>query len=303
MSAYDWSSGIKITFDKKIATDVEVVSGTEAVLNMSGTVSSSAYYSVYGPANAVDGNLETTLYFRNTVGWAKMSYAQPIAMEKFRIYRGAANRPRAFTIDGSENDVDWVTVASGECPNSTGWTEVTFEPATYQYWRVNITTKWSSHVYVYEIQFYESTPTYDSTGWAVSGYEYDKIPNGELVPANYAIKLTKTDSDYAIVIWLKLANRMKYPMGDITVTFTGTLNGLGNTVVAPFVLSFSPSSISPVFNPNHVPCLEVMDVSGQATLMQIYYEDYQSEEFDIMIEVADVSLASAMLTHIDDIET
>ena len=53
-----------------------------------------------------------------------------------------------------------------------------------------------------------------------------------------------------IQINLTDAGRLKYPQGDTTLNFTGSIIGILGSSVDPFIQSFTPVNIIPIFNPN-----------------------------------------------------
>jgi hypothetical protein len=93
--------------------------------------------------------------------------------------------------------------------------------------------------------------TPEATGWLIQSYQPSMSPGGPLVLTTHTIKrMYKSEDNLSVTILITLATRMRYPIGEVTVTFTGTLIGPYNSPVAPFVRTFTPTGIAPVFNPH-----------------------------------------------------
>lgn len=143
------------------------------------------------------------------------------------------------------------------------------------------------------------------SGWTVQALEPNMSPEGTLSLKTYTIsKITKADDDFAVIIWLSFPDhRLKYPVGDITVKFTGTLLGPAGSLVDPFELSFTPTQPAKIFNPHAPEYVEVADLEVvTSNLFAISYAQAQDDQ-DAYTTVIDVEIITATLTHIDDIET
>lgn len=303
MSIFDWTTGIKILFDRPIITEVEAAIGTEEVRSY-GTVIVSGSNASYPANNAFDKSTGT--YWRSsstTAGqWIGFDYGSAKTISKMRVNMSySSGRINAYKIQGSDNNSDWTDIASGNFANSSSWQEVTFDSATFRYFRLYAASKYSSYYTVSELEFYSTRSTYNVAGWTVSANEPDMSPNGTVTSKNYTIRrLTRAESNYAVVIWLELTDRMKHPQGDVTVNFSGTLQGPGGAFVAPFSLSFTPQNLTPFFNPNEEVATEITSVLADVELTRIYrssnpyYEELTSELTGAGISV--------VRTHIDDLE-
>ena len=124
MSVFEYSSCIKIDFDKAILTDVSaIVPSAEQRLNdfipaVSGT------YSSYSIDRAFDGS--TSTYWRAssaTAGqWIGFSTAKKTTLSKIRVYFGySSGRPNAYVVRGSDDNATWTDVTSGNFVNSSVW--------------------------------------------------------------------------------------------------------------------------------------------------------------------------------------
>lgn len=105
------------------------------------------------------------------------------------------------------------------------------------------------------------------------------------------LRLTLTDS-----------GRMRYPQGDVTVQFTGSLVGIGNSFVAPFTEAFTPTNIIPVFNPNsNEEAAKFTDVAVSITRTKINYVTHTQQE-EVAAKFTNVSI-SVTRTHVSEIVT
>ena len=107
-------------------------------------------------------------------------------------------------------------------------------------------SKYSSYYTCSEIEFYSK----QYVGWNVYGSQYNTEPSGELLNEPYQIvKITKSAGQLILVFVATRTGRMKHP-ATVTVDFSGSLMGLGGSSVEPFIETFTPVNITPIFNPN-----------------------------------------------------
>ena len=304
MAAFEYGAAIKITFDLPIITELPVVIGVEDFAPRHGpgaALLASGSDINYPLALAFDGSVST--YWRaasiNAGQWIGKNFGRAVTLTKVGVRMDyASGRINAYKIQGSTDGTIWVDVAAGNFLNASGMQYVTFTAATYQYWRVRGESKFSTYYSVTELTFYGTRIAYDVTGWSATGYEPSRSPEGSLIPTTYVIrKITKTDDDYAVILWLDLRGRLKHPQGLVTIAFNGSLAGPGNAMVAPFTLTFTPANIAPVFNPNG-PERIGLDVTFTAELKQVFYEYYQNGAENISLAAA----VTATLIHINDLE-
>lgn len=100
-------------------------------------------------------------------GWLKYDFEQlfagnaPIARSaKIRAGSAASNRcPRAFKIQGSNNDSDWTDLYSGEYPQDQAFQAINFTAsASFRYYRMIWTTNWGgSYVIIDNFHLYSKT--------------------------------------------------------------------------------------------------------------------------------------------------
>ena len=198
---------------------------------------------------------------------------------RFRFYNGASYRPRAFRLEGSHDGSEFTEVTSGEQPNSTGWQEYTFENTeNYKFYRLNITSRWSSRIYVYEFEFYWLAPTLQpSEAFTVTSQRERYIGSGIYDTQTHSVYTTEyhptLDSKH-IVLNIPDYPTFKNAVGNVKVEYNhlvGTLYGNGG-VVESFTHEFLPQDLEPVPNPHYI---EDSHITVGATitkeLKQIYH--------------------------------
>lgn len=262
MSIYDYSACIKLTFDRPIIEDPEVITGTEETKeNVADDMISvkSTYSGSYPKKNAIDG-LTTTKYCsgNNSENYYQVDFIYPRNLYKIRFHQTSGDwNFTAFTLQGSNDGISFSDVTTGTTDASTGWHEYQFTPAIYRYWRLKFTQPASYYIVLNEIEYYSTRTKYKTDGWEVTALEPQMVPLGPSVEKVYKIrKITKSEDGFSVFIWLDLPGRIKYPLGDITVRFTGTLIGPGGANVEPFVTTFSPTLPTKIFNPSGVESLK-----------------------------------------------
>jgi len=143
------------------------------------------------------------------------------------------------------------------------------------------------------------TPSPSVAGWSVKSYQPTMSPGGALVETTHTIdRITKSEDEKTLYLWLDLDDRLLYPVGNVTVNFFGSLWGSDMGPVAPFSWPFAPLNIDPIFNPHDPEYIEITDYTLIGTLYAISRESYQSQWERITI--VDVTLTKT-LTHVDDL--
>ncbi len=304
MSIFNWAVGIKITFDRPIITPIEETTGFEEIKTYSGLIIKSNEHSTNKAIMAFDRSNATYWQASSTSSgqWLGLNFEAPKIISKIRVYMGySSGRINGYIIQGSNDGSSWEDIINGNFTNASSWQEITFDAVTYQYFRLYCVSKFSSYYTISEIEFYEKRPSYNTTGWEVLGQEPNMSPNGVVSEKSYSIrKIERVDDNYAIIIWLELSSRLAHPQNNVTVNFTGTLQGPGGSFVAPFSLSFVPSNLSVFFNPNNVESFYISSITIPIIRTRVYYVAHdQIGESGFEIVGATVSITR---THIDDLE-
>ena len=309
MALLDYSGAIKITFDRPIINDPTVVLSTEAYKPIGNpylgkSPISSSSYSGYTPATAFNGSTgDLWCAASGAVGnWIGLNFNTPTTIDKIRLYVGNSTYTvNGYEIQGSDDGSAWTTVATGNFSNAIGWNEATFEPTSYQYWRLITTSMYNTgRWYVYELEFCETRNVYDVSGWTVTSQEYRHVPGAELLAKTHTVrKVTRSADMLSVTLWLDMYSRMKAPAGLVTVAYDktlGNLKGMGNLQVESFTLTFTPANITPVNNALVTEFIELTPIANPVHT-HIYYTNSQGEE-----HITLTPSVTATLIHIDDLE-
>lgn len=303
MSAFDWTSGIKIDFDAEIKSTVEIASGSETKTHRPHVITASSSYQSQVPQLAIDGDNSTYWRSNNSLPvWLACDFGKTVSINTFRIVKMASQRPRGYTIQGSEDNLSWADLKTGEMTNATGEEVIEFEAASHRYWRLYVTSLWSSRCHIGELEFFGDIPVYSLNGFTVSGMQYATSPQGVAELNDFRIrKITKSLDEKSIYVWLWLDDRLKYPVDQINVSYdksVGNLSGAQSAQVDSFSLTFAPTNLTPFFNPHNAENIDVT-ITHKNELIHIFYEFYQAAE-DGNISVA-VTHANKII-HVDDLE-
>ena len=133
--------------------------------------------------------------------------------------------------------------------------------------------------------------------WQITGAEYTTEPMGEAIDKEYTIdKITKSEDNKSLYIWLDLGNRMKYPRS-VTVNFSGSLSGPGGAQVEPFIETFTPVGITPIFNPNAPDHLTITPNFALA-VKEVVYSSAKLDEPADQICIYPANFTSILVTHV-----
>lgn len=292
VGSYPYACGIKIDFDDEILStinaDVVEYIGAGTLLNLPTgigtdyTVVASSYWNAsYAPAKAFDGNLNTRWHSAGTASgeWLGITFPTAKAVASIAVSVPGANRPRGYKVQASNDGTTWIDKATGELLNETSDQTVLVAGVTaYTQWRLYFTSCWSTHYSIAELKFYAGEPLYHANGFSISSNEYCTSPEGAATAGTYKIKrVTKSEDNLSVIVWLWIPDRLKYPAGDITVAYSkasGSLAGLGGSQVGSFSLTFTPTNITLVFNPSPAEKLSAT-LTQDYDLIQIFYSFYQ----------------------------
>lgn len=140
------------------------------------------------------------------------------------------------------------------------------------------------------------------SGFVVTAQEPNMSPIGTLSLKTYGVSSITADPGNAMIIHVNLTaiGRLKYPIGDVTIAFTGSLGGPGGAMVDPFTQGFTPTLTTLVFNPNDPEYITFSAAMLTAAVSTVTYGQRQLLEPDYTTLSAIVIL-TAVLTHIDDL--
>lgn len=303
MNVFDWTSGIKIEFDKEIKSTVEIASGSETKIYRPPVITASSSYSSQVPQLAIDGNDSTYWRSNNSLPvWLASDFGKIVSIDTLRVVKMASYRPRGYTLQVSEDGSSWADLKSGEMTNVTGEEIIEFEAASYRYWRLYITSLWSSRCHIGEITFFGDVTVYSSNGFTVTGMQYATSPQGVAELNDFRVrKITKSPDEKSIYVWLWLDDRLKYPVDQVTVAYDkslGNLAGAQSAQVESFSLTFAPTNLTPFFDPHNAENIDAI-ITHENELIHIFYEFYQADE-DGNISV-DITSANEII-NVNDLE-
>lgn len=303
MSVLDWTSGIKIDFDKEIKSTVEIASGSETKIYRPHVITASSSYRDQGPELAIDGNDATYWRSNNSVPvWLACDFGRIVSTNTLRVVKMSIYRPRGYTLQVSEDGLTWTDLKSGEMTNVTGEEIIEFEAASHRYWRLYVTSLWSSHCHIGELAFFGDIPVYSSNGFTVKGMQYATSPQGVAELNDFRVrKITKSLDEKSIYVWLWLEDRLKYPVDQINVAYdksVGNLVGAQSAQVDSFSLTFAPTNLTPFFNPHNAENIDVT-MTHENELIHIFYEFYRADEDgNISVEIVHAN----KIIHVNDLE-
>jgi uncharacterized protein YjdB len=318
MSSFVKADGAKITikFDKPLIGDVTGLSPPLAIdtnIRVSHRVlpkyfghsytASNTYLTTNVPSRAFDDSISTFWETRATgTQWIQCELREAQVVKKFRLYSGASNRIRAYNLQASNDTVTWTELWTGENANATAWNEYTFTNTTaYKYYRWEITSRWSTNIYIYELELYADIPVGQERAFTVSGQEVFNV-NDELVSGDYKVKSVEVHPtiENAILLNMYELTRFNNVVGNLTVNYNeglGTLQGNGGIVLG-FSQEFAPTDLITKPNQNPLENIEIANVTGTGLLQEVtYLQGYAGEE---NIEIVDVT-ATGTLINVEDL--
>lgn len=210
---------IIIEFDRNLAGDVEYVepvqyeaAETPLILDKTKAFGSSAYSESYSYDLAFDGNINS--YWR-TASSAMPQYigidiGNPKAIRRIDVYV-TGNYPKDITIQASNDNVTYVDICNTTFITTiSGWQSINiFSLEKYQYWKVNITSIYSSTLMICEISLFEAVKKVNAKAFTVKSKEYDYVPGGTLQDKTYKVKSVQR---------LKFKTKINFESAELTNT-------------------------------------------------------------------------------------
>jgi hypothetical protein len=191
-----------------------------------GTATASSQYSSYAPTRAFDGSTSSYWYTRTTGDqWIQIELAEPTWIHGFRWYIGSSYRPNGFDFQGSNDGEIWEGILTSNSPNATGWHEFpTDSPKQYKYYRWTVTSRYSSYLYIYEIELLGAVG--NEGAFTITGKEYQYV-NGPLIDRNYQVEKVER---YGIVPIWRLGDSVALDtLGEVEIIDTNAIQIVSDT--------------------------------------------------------------------------
>lgn len=249
---------------------------------------SSQYSSSYAPTRAFDGNVTGSYWYTRTSGdqWVKIELAESTWVYGFRWYVDSY-RPNGFNFQGSNDGAIWEDILTNNSPNETGWHEFLADsPKQHKYYRWTITSRYSSYLYVYEIELLSATG--NDGALTITGEEYQYV-NGPLILKEYKAISVERHPDYSddkhLLVTLHPQSRFNNVEGPLTIQYDqshGSLRGRGGPVEG-FTEIFTPTDLVPKPNPGVAESVEVSAEANVNFTKVTYNQRYSDEQITVSV--------------------
>ena len=187
---------------------------------------------------------------------------------------GSSHRPKDFKVQGSNDGVNWTDLFTGTSEDTQGWKEYYWQYAdAYLYHRWTVTTRYSSYLYLYEIEAF----VHDEKAIKVTGLQRDYV-GGELKEVDYAIKKIEHHPTAENTLLITLHDNYQEAFDEVEDVITIQYKGqLGNLIgyggaLEDFTVGFYPTELIPSPNPGIEEILTV-SVNTLTVLVPITYHD------------------------------
>lgn len=276
---------IAIRFSDRVMGNLEILPKLPLIvgkfINLFGFYAASSTYSSYYPSNAFDGSTSSMWYTRTTGGqWIQVSTVRPIRLGGFRWYLGSSYRPKDFKVQGSDDGVNWTDLFIGTSEDTAGWKEYYWQYAdAYLYHRWTVTTRYSSYLYLYEIEAF----VHDEKAIMVTGLQRDYVV-GELKEVDYAIKKIEHHPTEENTLLITLHDNYQEAFdeveGAITIQYKGKLGNLigYGGALEDFTVGFYPTDLISSPNPGIEERLTVGVNTGAVLIPVTYHNIYDLSE-------------------------
>jgi hypothetical protein len=152
----------------------------------------------------------------------------------------------------------------------------------------------------FDVPISSASPSTLYEAFTVSGEEYNRIPDGELLNVQYDVESTIIQNGNECKLILVESDRMKNPTGNIIVEFDATKGNISSpddSQSSNFNIHFVPLITAPVFNPNDVEHISV-SISQAVVNRLVTYTSLKEEEY-ISVGLTQTNI----VYHVDDIPT
>jgi len=261
-----------------------------------GIATASSQYTTYAPSSAFDGSTSTQWYTRTTgIQWIQMDYRYGVSSSGFKWYVNSY-RPKTFIVEASNDGITWSTLLEAVSADMAGWLEFQWEQSIpYSYYRWSILDRYSSYLYIYEIEMLVTIG--NERAFLVTGEEHQYV-GGQTINKVYKVANVERHPDFEDDKHLLLTmhpqgrfNNVKYSVSVVYNQALGTLRGTGGPVPG-FSESFVPVDLETKPNP-HVGEQITVGITCTETFSKVSYTSMYAQE-SIYTNV----IASAILTYV-----
>ena len=264
-------------------------------ITLSGFYKASSTYSSYYSSSAFDGSTSSSWRTRNSgEQWIQVNTLRPIRLGGFKWYIGSEHRPKDFKVQGSDDGVNWIDIFTGTCENTTGWKEYYWQYCdAYLYHRWVLTTRYSSYIYIYEIEAF----VHDEKAIKITGLQRDFI-GGPLKEIDYVIKKIEHHPTVENAILITLHDNYQEAFdeveGAVTIQYKGQLGNLigYGGALEDFTVGFYPTDLIKSPNPGIEERLTV-GVNSITNLIQIDYHNV--DDIFERIRVVGITIATQLI--------
>lgn len=282
-----------ITYDIYVK-DEPTYGSTDLFIGAEGTASASSIFTeTYTADKALDGSTSTFWMANSSVAWWKYEFLERLPVSKLSVL--ATNQGSAqfkdFEVYGSNNDVDWDLLTSGQFPNLNEFYDIEFSNSTpYSLIRINSLTTWANYAGIDEIKAFQV----DDVAWRKTGNISAEAGGG----SSTFIELTDTPSTYSGtegqypqstgsgVQWEYIAN-ISSGEDDPTILYPGQV---GDFYIATDSDSiYEKSDISGDLVPFKSIVIDIADNWGDTAFLGIRAVDFKREESLIPLADGDIT--------------
>ena len=207
---------------------------------------------------------------------------------------GSSYRPKDFKVQGSDDGVNWIDLFTGTSEDTSGWKEYYWQYAdAYLYHRWTVTTRYSSYLYLYEIEAF----VHDEKAIKVTGIQRDFV-GGELKEVDYAIKKIEHHPTEENTLLITLHDNYQEAFdeveGAITIHYKGQLGNLigYGGALEDFTVGFDPTELISSPNPGIEERLMVGKNTTTILIPITYHNIYDLSE---RIRVVGLTIATQLI--------
>lgn len=247
---------IAIKFTEDINIEENTINIPTYDTTYTGTASASATQTY--AKNAFDGSTGNYWWLSGTSGWIKFELPQAENITRFKWYPYNA-KPKNFTLSGSNDNVNWDILYSGQSENLGSWIEFEWQTSnSYKYFKWDFIDSWNNDIEIREITLgktLQEVTSGNEDAFTITGQEYEYVDgpdnNGPLIPKTYAVDSVLSHPTELRSVLITFSGLFRNVVGPITIEYNqnlGNLSGDGG-LVESFIESFTPTDLIPQPNP------------------------------------------------------